>query len=104
MIEIILQIHQRGTEPNTVFVLVHVCFSIVSQLQAEVDNLMMQLNFTQGVSEDLRSDVKTLKNARHKAGAEKIQAEEQKLKQVGLMKNLYSICMTVLYVHMDKLL
>lgn len=56
---------------------------IVSQLQAEVDNLMLHLVFTQGVSEDLRSNVKTMKNAKRKAGAEKSQAEEQKLKQVG---------------------
>ncbi|XP_028993575.1 coiled-coil domain-containing protein 40 [Betta splendens] len=52
-----------------------------SQLQTEVDNLMLQLIFTQGVSEDLRSNLKTLKNARNKAGAEKNQAEGQKLKQ-----------------------
>ncbi|XP_023262649.1 coiled-coil domain-containing protein 40 [Seriola lalandi dorsalis] len=53
----------------------------VSQLQAEIDNLMLHLVFTQGVSEDLRSNVKAMKNARRKAGAEKDQAEEQKLKQ-----------------------
>ncbi|KAM7009676.1 coiled-coil domain-containing protein 40 [Tautogolabrus adspersus] len=55
--------------------------SNVSQLQSEIDNLMQHLIFAQGVSEDLRSHVKALKNARHKAGAEKNQAEEQKLKQ-----------------------
>ncbi|XP_070781226.1 coiled-coil domain-containing protein 40 [Enoplosus armatus] len=53
----------------------------VSQLQAEIDNLMLHVLFTQGVSEDLRSNVKAMKNARHKAGSEKGQAEEQKLKQ-----------------------
>ncbi|XP_071361508.1 coiled-coil domain-containing protein 40 [Trachinotus anak] len=53
----------------------------VSQLQAEIDNLTLQLVFTQGVSEDLHSNVKAMKNARRKAGAEKDQAEEQKLKQ-----------------------
>nr|XP_020451652.1 coiled-coil domain-containing protein 40 isoform X2 [Monopterus albus] len=53
----------------------------VSQLQAEIDSLMLNLVFMQGVSEDLRSNVKTMKNARHKAGVKKTQAEEQKLKQ-----------------------
>ncbi|XP_034744686.1 coiled-coil domain-containing protein 40 [Etheostoma cragini] len=53
----------------------------VSQLQAEVDNLMLNLVFTQGVSESLQSNVKAMKNVRRKAGAEKTQAEEQKLKQ-----------------------
>lgn len=62
-------------------------FSIVSQLQAEIDNLMLHLVFTQGVSEDLRSNVKTMKNAKRKAGAEKNQAEEQKLKQVDRLKS-----------------
>ncbi|KAK1885678.1 Coiled-coil domain containing protein 40 [Dissostichus eleginoides] len=52
-----------------------------SQLQAEIDNLMQHLVFTQGVSEDLSSNVKALKNARRKAGAEKNQAEEQKFQQ-----------------------
>ncbi|XP_059199638.1 coiled-coil domain-containing protein 40 [Centropristis striata] len=53
----------------------------VSQLQAELDDLMLHLVFTQGVSEDLRSNVKAMKNVRSKAGAEKSQAEEQKFKQ-----------------------
>ncbi|XP_018534051.1 coiled-coil domain-containing protein 40 isoform X1 [Lates calcarifer] len=53
----------------------------VSQLQAEIDNLKLHLIFTQGVSEDLHSNVKAVKNARRKAGAENDQAEEQKLKQ-----------------------
>nr|XP_046258864.1 coiled-coil domain-containing protein 40 isoform X2 [Scatophagus argus] len=53
----------------------------VSQLQTEIDNLMLHLIFTQGVSEDLRSNIKAMKNVRRKAGAEKNQAEEQKLKQ-----------------------
>ncbi|KAF3851908.1 hypothetical protein F7725_005263, partial [Dissostichus mawsoni] len=48
---------------------------------AEIDNLMQHLVFTQGVSEDLSSNVKALKNARRKAGAEKNQAEEQKFQQ-----------------------
>ncbi|XP_038570330.1 coiled-coil domain-containing protein 40 isoform X2 [Micropterus salmoides] len=52
-----------------------------SQLQAELDNLMLHVVFIQGVSEDLRSNVKAIKNARRKAGAEKSQAEDQKLKQ-----------------------
>lgn len=54
----------------------------MSQLQAEIDNLMLHLVFTQGVSEDLHSNVKAMKNAKRKAGAEKDQAKEQKLKQV----------------------
>lgn len=43
---------------------------------------MLHLTFTQRVSEDLRSNVKVLKNARSKARAEKNQAEDQKFKQV----------------------
>ncbi|XP_067440355.1 coiled-coil domain-containing protein 40 [Thunnus thynnus] len=53
----------------------------VSQLQAEMDNLMLHLLFTQGVSEELRSNVKSMKNVTRKAGAERTQAEDQKLKQ-----------------------
>ncbi|KAK5927122.1 hypothetical protein CgunFtcFv8_022641 [Champsocephalus gunnari] len=52
-----------------------------SQLQVEIDNLMQHLVFTQGVSEDLSSNVKALKNARRRAGAEKNQAAEQKFQQ-----------------------
>lgn len=48
---------------------------------------MLHLLFTQGVSEDLRSNVKAMKNVRRKAGAEKNQAEEQKLKQVHRQKS-----------------
>lgn len=57
-------------------------FFLVSQLQTELDNLMQQLIFTQEVSQDLRSDMKVVRNATRKVGNEKIQAEEQKLKQV----------------------
>ncbi|XP_008303234.1 coiled-coil domain-containing protein 40 [Stegastes partitus] len=53
----------------------------VSQLQTELDDVMQHLIFTQGVSEDLHSKVKTMNNVRHKAGAEKTQAEDQKMKQ-----------------------
>ncbi|KAG7233167.1 hypothetical protein INR49_007406 [Caranx melampygus] len=53
----------------------------VSQLQTELDNLHLHLIFTQGVSEDLHSNVKAMKNAKRKAGAERDQAKEQKLKQ-----------------------
>ena len=60
----------------------------MSQLQVEIDQLMLHLVFTKGVSEDLRSNVKAMKNTRHKAGAEKNQAEEQKLKQVGTLLQL----------------
>uniref|UniRef100_A0A3P8TBS3 Coiled-coil domain 40 molecular ruler complex subunit n=1 Tax=Amphiprion percula TaxID=161767 RepID=A0A3P8TBS3_AMPPE len=51
------------------------------ELQAELDNIMQHLLFTQGVSEDLHSKVKIMNNARRKAGAEKTQAEEQKMQQ-----------------------
>lgn len=47
---------------------------------------MLHVVFIQGVSEDLRSNVKAIKNARRKAGAEKSQAEDQKLKQVDWLK------------------
>ncbi|KAK9540308.1 hypothetical protein VZT92_002769 [Zoarces viviparus] len=53
----------------------------VSQLQAKADDLMLQLAFRRGVSQDLHSNVKATKNARSKARAEKKQAEDQKLKQ-----------------------
>ncbi|CAB1433869.1 unnamed protein product [Pleuronectes platessa] len=53
----------------------------VSQLQAEVDNLSLHLVFAQRACEDLHSEVKANRTTRHKAGAEKNQAEEQKLKQ-----------------------
>lgn len=48
---------------------------------------MLHLVYTQGVSEDLHSNVKVMKNARRKAGAEKSQAEEQKIKQVDRLKS-----------------
>lgn len=49
---------------------------------------MLHLIFTQGVSEDLRSNIKTMKTATRKAGAEKSQAEDQKLKQVNRLEFL----------------
>ncbi|XP_039860621.1 coiled-coil domain-containing protein 40 [Simochromis diagramma] len=52
-----------------------------SQLQAQLDSMTQYLIFIQGVSEGLRSEVKTMNNARRKARAEKTQAEDQKLKQ-----------------------
>ncbi|XP_041790181.1 coiled-coil domain-containing protein 40 [Chelmon rostratus] len=60
----------------------------VSQLQTEIDNLMLQLVLTQGASDDLRSNVKAMKNVRRKAEAEKNQAEEQKLQQDLYVKRL----------------
>ncbi|XP_041641534.1 coiled-coil domain-containing protein 40 [Cheilinus undulatus] len=60
----------------------------VSKQQAELDKLMAQVVFTQGVSEDLHSNVKVMKNARRKAGDDKNQAEEQKLKQDKYVKRL----------------
>lgn len=59
----------------------------MSQLQTEIDNLMLQLVLTQGASDDLRSNVKAMKNVRRKAEAEKNQAEEQKLQQVDRLKS-----------------
>lgn len=53
-----------------------------SQLQAQLDSMTQYLIFIQGVSEGLRSEVKTMNNARRKARTEKTQAEDQKLKQV----------------------
>ncbi|KAM9792745.1 coiled-coil domain-containing protein 40 [Neosynchiropus ocellatus] len=52
-----------------------------SQLQVELKHLTQQLLFAKQVSMDLRSKVKTSKNVKHKAAAEKAQAEDQKLKQ-----------------------
>ncbi|XP_053714250.1 coiled-coil domain-containing protein 40-like [Synchiropus splendidus] len=52
-----------------------------SQLQLEMKRLTLQLLFAKQVSMELRSKVKTLKNVKHKAAAEKVQAEDQKLKQ-----------------------
>lgn len=56
---------------------------VVSELQAERDDLMLHLIFTKGVTEDLQSNAKVMKNVRSKVGAEKTRAEEQKLKQVA---------------------
>lgn len=53
----------------------------VTQLQAEIDSLMRSFIFTQEISEELHSNIKTMRNATHKADTEKSQAEEQKLKQ-----------------------
>uniref|UniRef100_A0A3Q4HMW8 Coiled-coil domain 40 molecular ruler complex subunit n=1 Tax=Neolamprologus brichardi TaxID=32507 RepID=A0A3Q4HMW8_NEOBR len=53
----------------------------VCELQAQLDSMTQYLIFIQGVSEGLRSEVKTMNNARRKARAEKTQAEDQKLKQ-----------------------
>ncbi|KAM3622956.1 uncharacterized protein V6R79_005365 [Siganus canaliculatus] len=60
----------------------------VSQLQSELDNLMLKLVFTQGLSEELHLNVKAMKNMQRKAGAEKSQAEEQKMKQDLYVKRL----------------
>ncbi|CAL1602173.1 unnamed protein product [Knipowitschia caucasica] len=53
----------------------------MTKLQSEIDSLMHNLTFTQEFSDELHSNIKAMKNATHKAKAEKIQAEEQKLKQ-----------------------
>ncbi|KAK2815627.1 hypothetical protein Q5P01_026094 [Channa striata] len=67
--------HSRLTNQNTK------AKASVSHLQSELDSLLMHLVFTQGASDDLRSNVKAMKNAKRKAGVEKYKAEEQKLKQ-----------------------
>ncbi|XP_069386026.1 coiled-coil domain-containing protein 40-like isoform X2 [Paralichthys olivaceus] len=53
----------------------------VSQLQAEVDVLSLHLVFAQRACEDLHSNVKAMRTTTRKAGADKSQAEEQKLMQ-----------------------
>ncbi|XP_072538881.1 coiled-coil domain-containing protein 40 [Salminus brasiliensis] len=53
----------------------------VSELQSEVDKLALRLLYMQEVTSDLRSDITVMKNATRKAQAEKLQAEQQKLKQ-----------------------
>lgn len=68
-----------------VSVLTPCILSIVSQVQAENDYLMQRLIVTRGDSEDLHSNVKAMKNAKQKAGAQRDQAKERKLKQVGRM-------------------
>ncbi|KAG7492162.1 hypothetical protein MATL_G00012130 [Megalops atlanticus] len=50
----------------------------VSQLQTEVDNLVLRLFYMQGVNRDLRSDIAAVKNASRKAQLEKAQAAQQK--------------------------
>lgn len=59
----------------------------MSQLQAELDNLMLHLVITQADIEDLESNVKVMGNVKFKAGTQKKQAEEQKLKQVDRRKS-----------------
>ncbi|XP_061685247.1 coiled-coil domain-containing protein 40-like isoform X2 [Syngnathoides biaculeatus] len=53
----------------------------VSNLQMEVDKLQSHLRFTQEVSENLRSNVKAMKNVTRRTAAKKSQAEDQKLTQ-----------------------
>ncbi|XP_017548392.2 coiled-coil domain-containing protein 40 isoform X1 [Pygocentrus nattereri] len=53
----------------------------VSELQSEVEKLALRLLYMQEVTSDLRSDITAMKNATHKAKAEKLQAEQQKHKQ-----------------------
>ncbi|KAM6971912.1 coiled-coil domain-containing protein 40 [Aplochiton taeniatus] len=53
----------------------------VGQLQAEIDTLSLRLFYMREVSADLRSDIAAMKNATHKAGSEKTQAEEDKRQQ-----------------------
>ncbi|KAM4585269.1 coiled-coil domain-containing protein 40 [Odontesthes bonariensis] len=53
----------------------------VTKLHALLDRFLQHLLITQGHIEDLHFKVKTVNNFRHKAAAEKTQAEERKLKQ-----------------------
>lgn len=52
-----------------------------SQLQREYDKLMVQFVFTQGASENKHLNVRTLKNTKGRAGAEKNKAADEKWKQ-----------------------
>ncbi|KAM3864676.1 coiled-coil domain-containing protein 40 [Diretmus argenteus] len=61
----------------------------VSQLQAEIDNLMLRLFYMQEDNAELRSDINAMKNATFKANAEKRQAADQKYKQ-----DLYEVRLT----------
>jgi len=49
----------------------------------QTNNLMLQLTFTRGLSEDLSSEVKVMKKVKGRGAEEKEQAERQLLKQVG---------------------
>jgi len=61
-------------------------FFPVTKLQTSLDRFLQHLLITQGHIEELRYKVKTVNNFRHKAAAEKTQAEEKKLKQVHTLK------------------
>lgn len=67
---------------------------VVSQLETELEQLMLHLVFTQGVSTALLSNIKTLKNATRKAGTDKSHAEDQKLKQVDDFFFFLCVCVT----------
>ncbi|XP_061086427.1 coiled-coil domain-containing protein 40 [Conger conger] len=49
-----------------------------TQLQTEVDNLVLRLFYMQGVNRDLQSDISVVKNASSKAQTEKARAAEEK--------------------------
>ncbi|XP_013856157.1 coiled-coil domain-containing protein 40 [Austrofundulus limnaeus] len=53
----------------------------VTELQGKLEKMLQHLSLAQAVSKDQRSKGKTMKKAKHRAGAEKTQAEEQKLKK-----------------------
>ncbi|KAI2663476.1 Coiled-coil domain-containing protein 40 [Labeo rohita] len=53
----------------------------VSELQSKVDSLALKLLYMQEANTDLRSDVKAIINASHKAQKERTQAEEHKHQQ-----------------------
>ncbi|KAJ3614624.1 hypothetical protein NHX12_018195 [Muraenolepis orangiensis] len=55
--------------------------SHMSQLQAEIAQVMRHLSYMQEVNSELRSDIGAMGNADRKAQAEKSQAEEHKYKQ-----------------------
>uniref|UniRef100_A0A8C2FQT9 Coiled-coil domain containing 40 n=1 Tax=Cyprinus carpio TaxID=7962 RepID=A0A8C2FQT9_CYPCA len=53
----------------------------VSELQSKVDNLALKLLYMQNTNTDLRSDIKAIINASHKAQKARTQAEENKHQQ-----------------------
>ncbi|XP_043097267.1 coiled-coil domain-containing protein 40 [Puntigrus tetrazona] len=53
----------------------------VSELQSKVDHLALKLLYMQEANTDLRSDIKAIRNASHKAQKERTQAEENKHQQ-----------------------
>ncbi|KAM8945657.1 coiled-coil domain-containing protein 40 [Pelodytes ibericus] len=53
----------------------------VSFMQTEVENLALRLFYMENMNKDVRSDISVMKRTVHKAEAERMQAEVEKLKQ-----------------------